>query len=329
MGNDESSKTYSHRGEDYFTVARYVQYRYAERELIKLLNSIPFVILKGSAAAIYYPIPSSRSFGDIDFIVPPSDFDKAKRLLESNGYTKYSRPQDDDRHCGYQKEGYTFELHKRFSYDDLDIEKYVLAGIENRVLGRIGEYSFPMLPPLPNGLVLLAHMRSHLKSGLGLRQVIDWMMYVDKVLDDKFWYSSFKPAVDEVGLTTLAVTTTALCQKYLGLKERAWVRGVDEEVVDQLLESLLSSGNFGVKHGKGNNVETVTSAMRRNGVFYYLQLAGEHNWKAYHRHHFLRPFCWLYQIFRYVKQGVHRGKRLKEDMKRGNTRYELMKKLKI
>ena len=178
-----------------------------------------------------------------------------------------------------------------------------------------------------NGLVLLAHMRSHLKSGLGLRQVIDWMMYVDRVLDDEFWYSTFQPAIDELGLSTLAITATALCQNYLGLPARSWCQGADEELVNHLLETILTSGNFGIKTGTGNNVETVTAAMKSRGVFYYLQLAGEHNWELYHRHHFLRPVAWLYQIFRYVRQGMGRGFKLKDDICRGSARADLLKKL--
>ena len=316
-------------GEDLYTSTRFVQYCYVEDELLELLSfhSIPSVILKGASAAIYYSIPSARTFGDIDFIVPPEFFSAASQLLIDNGYRLYSDTDEKERHIGFKKDGYTFELHRRFSYNDLDIERYVIDGIENRVQARIDDHDFPMLPPLANGLVLLAHMRSHLKSGLGLRQVIDWMMYVDKVIDDGFWYSTFKPVADELGLTTLAITATALCQNYLGLTPRAWCSEADEELVDQLLAAIMTSGNFGIKSGTGNNVETVTAAMKSRGVFYYLQLAGEHNWTLYHRYHFLRPFCWLYQIFRYIRQGIGRGFKLKDDIGRGSARADLLKKL--
>ena len=65
------------------------------------------------------------------------------------------------------------------------------------------------------------------------------------------------------------------------------------------------------------------------GLFRYLQRAGEYNWKAYHRHHGLRPFCWLYQIFRYIRQGMGRIRYVRADLARGNDRYELLKKLGI
>ncbi len=316
-------------GEDLYTATRFVQYCYVEDELVKLLSShnIPTVIVKGTSAAIYYPIPSARTFGDIDFIVPLQYFSIATTLLEANGYIKNSKPEDEDRHIGYSKDGYHFELHHRFSYTDLDIERYIQAGIENRVQVRINDHEFPMLPPLANGLVLLTHISHHLYLGLGLRQIIDWMMYVDRVLNDEFWYSTFQSAVNELGFSTLAITATALCQNYLGLPARSWCQGADEELVNQLLETILTSGNFGIKTGTGNNVETVTAAMKSHGVFYYLQLAGEHNWALYHRYHMLKPFCCLYQIFRYIRQGIGRGFKLKDDIGRGSARADLLKKL--
>lgn len=50
-------------GEDLYTATRFVQYCYMEEELVDLLSShnIPTVIVKGTSAAIYYPIPSGIS----------------------------------------------------------------------------------------------------------------------------------------------------------------------------------------------------------------------------------------------------------------------------
>ncbi len=60
--------------------------------------------------------------------------------------------------------------------------------------------------------------------------------------------------------------------------------------------------------------------------------ASEYNWVAYRKHHWLQPFCWLYQIFRYAKQGFKSGrdrKQLGDDLYRSKQRYEMLKKLGI
>ena len=189
-----------------------------------------------------------------------------------------------------------------------------------------------MLPKLVNGLVLLGHMVQHLKSGLGLRQVIDWMLYVDRELNDAFWNQAFETAAKDVGLNTVAIVITRMCQIYLGLSERIqWCQNADADLCAELMENLLSSGNFDRKRGKGSAVESVTSNITRIGLFRYLQTAGEYNWKAYHKHKWLRPFAWLYQIGRYAKQGFQakRGGQLSEDIARGRQRSELLKQLQI
>ena len=83
-------------------------------------------------------------------------------------------------------------------------------------------------------------MAGHLRTGLGLRQVIDWAMYVDRELDDAFWDREFQAAAKESGLETLAITVTKLCQQYLGLKDSiTWCRDADEITCGLLLDSLL------------------------------------------------------------------------------------------
>ncbi|MBQ3417904.1 MAG: nucleotidyltransferase family protein [Ruminococcus sp.] len=310
----------------------FIQYTEAETDLFELFQKeqIPLVILKGCAAAVYYPEPYRRSMGDYDFIVPTVFFDKARKLLEDNGYVPHNVPEVIEREIQFDKDGQEYELHYRFSDPDLDIEKYITDGMNQIEFGRIDDHQFPMLPPLANGMVFLAHMRHHLQMGLGLRQIIDWMMYCDKVLDDGFWDNEFQAAAEETGLKTLAVTVTYMCQKYLGLKQTiTWCKDAEEELCDVLIDSLLTSGNFGKKQGVGYNVEKTVTSFKKQGVFRYLQLAGENNWEAYHKHPSLKPFCWVYQVFRYTKQGFRRKGQLKSDMDRGRKRYEMMRKLGI
>lgn len=313
--------------------AHFVRILHYQEQLYKLLkeNDISMVILKGTAAAINYPNPSQRSMGDIDFLVPPEHFNRAKELLVQDGYTIEDDPRY-PRHIHVHKDGISLEQHRFFSTEGIEIEKYVtegMAAIEERsIYGSV----FPMLPTVANGLVLLGHMVQHLKSGLGLRQVIDWMVFVHAEMDDALWNTAFHKAVRETGLETAAITMTRLCQLYLGLSDSIqWCKNADEELCDELIENLLSSGNFDRKRGKGSAVESVTSNIARKGLFRYLQTAGEYNWKAYHKHKWLKPFAWIYQIGRYAKKGFQakRGGKLKEDLARGKQRSDLLKRMKI
>ena len=311
-----------------------IRYLHAQSELIALFNKydIPLVILKGAAAAVYYPVPMYRSMGDIDFIVSQDCFNKACELMTDNDYLLHNPDKAFTRHRGYSKGKITYELHHHFSYDDLDIEKYIIDALLNPDYGVIDGIEFPMLPKLANGLVLLAHMRNHLQSGLGLRQLIDWMMYVNKELDDSFWRSEFQTASESVGMSTLAITATHLCQMYFGLrKDIMWCRDADESLCNRLLKELFSYGNFGIKHGQGKRFENVSTRINKYGLFNYLQLAGENKWTLYHRHKWLKSLCWIYQIGRLTVKGVKsgRGNMIIQDFKKSNERYDLLKQLNI
>ena len=311
--------------------ASYFLYCTAQDDLKRVLDyaGIPFVILKGNASAIYYRVPYLRSMGDIDFLVPTDRYEEAQSILKSSGYVW---DHNTERHASFKKDKVVFEMHYRFSHE-IDFEKYNVEGLNNPVLATIDGHEFPMLPKLANGLVLLDHFRRHLQSAVGLRHVVDWMMYVYRNLDDDFWYNEFAPVVNELGMDTLAVTLTRLCQIYLGLPETiTWCKNANESTCERLIDVILKSGNFGRKHLNGKNVETVTTRIKTMGLFPWLQFAGKHNWKAYHKHPWLKPFCWLYQICRYIKQGFKSGRnkdQLKDDLKRSNERYELLKELKI
>lgn len=310
-----------------------IRYYHAQTELTKLLekHDIPFVILKGASAAVYYKHPKRRMMGDIDFLVSKDKFEETRQLLVENGYHVADDKVFDPlvaRHIGFHKNKILYELHHHYSHKDIDIENYLSEGMGNKVYASIDSHEFPMLPRLSNGLVLLDHMKTHFQSGLGLRQVIDWMMYVYRELTDEYWQNEFAPAVRSIGLEKFAISATRMCQIYLGLPESiTWCRGADEEVCSRLIEMIFVSGNFGRKNGSGNTIEKVMTNIKRHGLFRWLQTAGEYNWETYKKHPSLKPLCWLYQIFRYAKKGFGTERnvgQLSEDLDRSKRRYRLL-----
>lgn len=311
--------------------ASFIRVLHGQTQLLNLFEQagIPLVILKGTAAAVYYPEPFRRAMGDVDFFAPKASFEEALNLMKENGYHHLST---DRRHAKLVKDGMEFELHQQFSYPDMDIEEYLIEGVSHPDWRRVGASRFPMLSHLANGLVLLTHLRDHLKYGVGLRQMIDWMMFVNAELDDHFWESEFWQAAESKGLTSLAITATRMCQRYLGLSEGiSWCASADDKLCDMLLELLFYSGNFGRKNGEGSHIESVSTRIRNMGVLHYLQSTGEASWKAYKRYHFLKPFCWIYRGFQLAKRGLKtgRGMSIAEDVDRSKDRYALLKELGI
>lgn len=310
-------------------IFNYFRYCHVQDELRLLLDksSIPFVVIKGNASAINYSNPTLRIMGDIDILVPQDLYDLTKKILISSGYVEV---RDNGRHSVLKKDDYIFEVHHHFSHE-IDIEELVVNGLENRVVESIDGHEFPMLPKLANGLVLLEHFRRHLQAAVGLRQIIDWMMFVYREVDDEFWNNEFQPILHERGMEKLAVTLTRMCQLYLGLPDDiSWCKSADEYLCKLILDSAISTGNFGKKNGTGTIIESVGYRIKSNGLFAQLQHAGEYNWEAYKSHRYLKPFCWVYQLIRYISKSIKTGrslKQIKSDSFRSKQRYELIKKL--
>lgn len=306
-----------------------------QTKLIELYDSagIPMVILKGFAAAMYYPEPIRRTMGDIDFIVPPERFEDACRLMEDSGYT-FIYDLGNDRDYTYRKNGIAFELHHHYSDRDWDIEGLIIDALPSSVMCEIYGNRFPALPAEINGLVLLDHVRHHLDGGLGIRQIIDWMMFVHTVLKDGAWEDRFAPVARKAGLETLAVTMTKMCKLWFGLPDNViWCEEADEETARELLETVLAFGNFGHKtHHANKTGESIALRSRRGNLFRFLQRTGSEQWQACQKHRFLRPFAWLYQLFRYIGMGIaalFRGENIVKDYAKGKKKSYFYKRLGI
>ena len=73
-------------------------------------------------------------------------------------------------------------------------------------------------------------------------------------------------------------------------------------------------------------------SVKEQGFFRFLQSTGRANWQASERHRFLRPFAWLYQLFRFMWRGIKaifRGEKLRSDISSGNEKSDFYDRLGI
>lgn len=269
-------------------------------QLLKLLeeHGIPCVVIKGMAAAVEYPYPSLRTMGDVDILVKRADFEKAAAVTEANGYQVQYEKNPKGHHYCYRKDGIDFELHKRpgvIRETEEDLLSLIEQGIDEREFRECNGYRFPVLPAELNGLVLMAHINQHLRGGLGLRQIIDWMMYLDELPED-IREEELMPLLRDTGMEKLALTVTAMCRKYLG--SGTIVDNTEDYPCDELMDYIMTKGNFGGKAGSDGKISSVFFDMADPArVFRRLQNGGLGQWKAARKYRFLRPFAWMYQSF--------------------------------
>ncbi len=313
--------------EIYQQISYNVNYRH---EQATLPVSVPYVILKGTSAAQYYPNPLYRTMGDIDIMPRREDFEMACEQLLQNGFREIT---DDiekarGRHRQFHRDELLVEVHAYYAHQNNPqraklLDDMIIEGITpNHVL-----------PDIINGLVLIDHINHHMENGLGFRQIIDWMMYVDKCLSDDKW-PGFQALVKQTGHEQLAVVTTRMCELYLGLPLHRWCADADPAVCGRLLQYIMDNGNFGRKQEEDSRVSQrfLSSTRTVKGMFRFLQGRGLLNWPAAQRNRFLRPFAWLHQTFRYLGKGIVREDtlaKLKTEQEAARQRNELFDALGI
>ena len=291
---------------------------------------VPYVILKGTSAAKYYPNPKYRVLGDIDLMVSREDFPAACENLLDNGFSEIGIKDGirQTRHREFRKNDIEVEVHQSFAHKNDPAQAETLDELILQNINPSHE-----LPDLINGIVLIEHVNHHMESGLGLRQIIDWMMYVDKCLPDEKW-PQFQVLAEKTGNEMLCKVTTRMCELYLGLPERKWAGQADEAVCRKMMDYIVSSGNFGNKQADESKVSErfLSSARTFSGTLRFLQERGMVTWTAAKRHPVLRPFAWVYQLGRYLKKGLKREgnlKNLKQEYTESRKRNELFDALQI
>lgn len=97
----------------------------------------------------------------------------------------------------------------------------------------------------PGRLLLTRYSVRHVSFGLGLRQIIDGMFFVEAVVSYDFWQQKLKPLAERTGLTILAVIVTRMCEIYLGAPMHSWASDADINACEKLfilLDNTVISG---------------------------------------------------------------------------------------
>ena len=258
---------------------------------------VPYVILKGTSAAQYYPYPEYRTLGDIDIITRREDYHAACQAMLKKGWNETTSKADQERgrHRSFEQKGIIVEIHAFFaSMNDLKKAKV----FDDLVISNITENH--ILPDMVNGLVLLDHVNQHMEQGIGLKQIIDWMMFVDRCLTDDKWIE-FESLVAKTGLKELAITMTKMCEIYLGLPRRKWCMGADEKLTRDLMEYIMKCGNFGNKLNQTDTLYVSGLYQLRHPIMTIrdLQQKGLGN-AVIARNPILRPFAWFAEGWRRI-----------------------------
>lgn len=216
-------------------------------------DDIPVVFMKGLVCGSRYPNPKRRQCGDIDFVVSEKDFSNTLDALDTIG--QVDRSLIHEHHGMAFVDGVTLEPHYKVhnfqnpSVDEAMQKMFEEVFPQKLIEVEIGGEMFPVFPPSFECVMLVGHMVNHVYAeGLGLRQVVDLMMFIQKeyeVLKSEECQRYLKMMKMERAFRLFA----CVCEKYLGMSHELLYleyNAKEKEFAVKLMADILEVGNFGM-----------------------------------------------------------------------------------
>ena len=278
-------------------------------------------MIKGLASASYYPEPSLRNMGDVDFLVAPSDLSRAGKALEQAGFAVDHGDEDDGIHIAYTRPPISiWEMHRSVNgIPSGEIGTAIQAEVDHTIETAVETTCEGVLCCVPDrfhhGLIMLLHTASHLTSeGVGLRHLCDWAVFVSALSDAEF-RELYEKKLKAFGLWRFAQALTLLGIEYLGAPKRVWAvralerKSITAEQLESLMNDILSGGNFGfkdmnryreIKYISDRGERTVNSDGIIKQGFKTLNQKVYADYKTIEKHRFLLPIGYLAEGGRYI-----------------------------
>lgn len=225
------------------------------RKIEEALNEvgIAHAFMKGESVGRLYEHPFSRQTGDIDMVFSMPQFSEALRVFDELG--KVDRNTQHETHASARVDGVEVEPH--FRIHTWQSPKYdarmqrIFESLFPADLRKDAELGVTLLPLEFEGVFLLCHKVHHIFSeGLGLRQVLDYCMFLKSISEDGMFDAFlFDTWLARLGLRRANRVFYYICVKYLGLKMDNfsfwWPSFFERLYADRLMNNIMMVGNFG------------------------------------------------------------------------------------
>lgn len=279
-----------------------------EKKLTEL--NIPFFPFKGAEIAQYYPVPSLRLSGDIDFMMHTDDRDRAHELLINSDYTADVM---ENHEWSYKSKNAYFEIHDRLLFE----ENYNTAeGIAfcdrcwDYVIDNPGT-SRKTLNLSFHFVYLLLHLRKHmLYEGVGFRQFYDLAVLAKRAEDQLDW-EWIRSELTDIHLLQFAQTCMTFCNRWFQVSCPLAEAQFSEEFYETATQKIFANGVFGF--GDGENKENANlNELRNSGKIKtivgrifpsYKALRVVPHYSFIKGKPWLLPVVWVYRLFRSLIYG--------------------------
>ncbi len=222
------------------------------KELVALMDShkIKYVVVKGQIVASYYPKPSTRQAGDIDYYCDKENFEKLIKVLQAEWGIK-AEVNNSDKHVDFTRNDVTLEGH--FSLLSLYSKRTRLywqkiveedKGESNTIDGN----EVKTLSPTLHTLYVFMHLYHHLMElGVGLRQFCDLavMLHYAK---EKIDHETLRQHIETLGMEKAFRACGSVLVRNLGLEAQDFpyvLTDGDHKYGKKILDVVMYRGNMG------------------------------------------------------------------------------------
>lgn len=315
-----------------------------EMHLLLTQAGIPYVVLKGCVSSSYYPQPELRALGDVDLLIRRENRERVHALMLGEGYALDPESEGHQHHWCYKKDGFTVEVHWEPSgvpavggekvrvYTDPIVD----TGREVPALG----LAMRMPSPFSHGVVLLLHTAAHFTStGIGVRQLLDWICFRQSMTEGEF-LDLFEKPLRSMGLWEFTRVLTSAGAALFTPECPAFCRDVDPKLVEAILLDVFKSGNMGKRNAaRINEAKFLRDEQSRragghplSNLFGFLTLRAKQRYPGLEKRPYLLPAGWAAVSVRYladVRRGKRAGLNLLGTAKGMKTHSKLYRELKL
>lgn len=322
-------------------------------QLYKEFNKagLKILVFKGIILRELYPVPDERIYGDEDLLIPKKDLKKAEEILQVNGLERVLSQEDEDvYHYFCHKTGLHLELHttlfsgKPEIYKKMDvIFSTVFDDSDTVIINNVEINTFSLDKHF---LYVICHAMKHFVScGVGIRQVCDIIMYINKYGNQINWDYIWNK-LTSLGYETLFMNFLQIGMDYLGLKESKIIYQKDKDKyyinTENLIEDIMDGGIYGASTQTRLNSANMSldalnkeskSKVKSNLAAIFPKAENlKGRYKYLEKYPVLLPVAWTSRILTYSKERgslSNMGATAKETITVGNRRIDLLKEYKL
>lgn len=302
-----------------------------------LQADLKVLVLKGIVCRSLYPKPDNRPSNDEDLYVRKEDSARAEQIMVEDGFQVANRSAEVTTLLD-PASGLSIELHTTLfseksqaygSYQQFFADAFAHPAV-HRIMG-CDVYS---LSHAQHMLFLIMHFVKHfLHGGVGIRQVLDIIMYAERFGPEIDWDHLYV-VLDEEHVLTLCENVFAIAVDHLGfdVSRITLPQGVDLVALDyaELLDDIVAAGLFGKSSKEREHSSTITlnavadgkRSLRKSLFPGVSDLAGRYPYL--NAHPWMLPRAWGNRILNYVldrDQGSAKGA-----VEIGNRRVAMLRK---